>query len=404
VSRALAGLVGVLLATALVAVGTPAVTTPAGADRPASPQMVGITNDVEDFERTSGGRLVVLERVGETLRSEGDLAVVLVYDRWDRLDERHTLTNETIPANRTANLVGIVRAGDGGWWLVAANGSAYRFTEGWAYAGETRSLRGDVRAVDRAPNGAVWVATTDRLRAYGPGLSTVRSERPWAVEPPYFGGLEVDRGDVWVMAGGDLWRFDRRGDGPLRSPVARQTFHGPTRVRSDLEPAPDGDWYVVGGGGSVKRVTGTLVFTGAEHDVGTDRAYPGTPSDVVMIPPPWMLLWLAGALPVALLLAAALVVGTWRDHDPLGYAVAAAASPLVLLAIYTPPWPLRAMLFELPIPDPLVALVTLLAVGGHVGALSTVEDAGPGVSTTVVAYVPLLVSALALLGKLLGLV
>jgi hypothetical protein len=404
VSRALAGLVGGLLATALVAVGSPAVTTLAGADRPTSPQMVGITNDVEDLERTSDGRLVVLERVGETLRSEGDLAVVLVYDRWDQLDERHAITNETVPANRTANLVGVARAGSGGWWLVAANGTAYRFTEGWAYAGETRSLPGDVRAVDRAPNGAVWVATTDGLRAYGPGLSTVRSERPWAADPPYVAGLEVDRSDVWVMAEGELWRFGRRGEGTLRSPVARQTFHGPTEARSDLEPAPDGDWHVLGGGGSVNRVTGTLVFTGATHDVGTDRAYPGTPSDVLMFPPPWMLLWLAGALPVAFLLAAALAVGKWRDHDRLGYAVAAAASPLLLLAIYTSPWPLRPMLFALPVPDTLVALATLLAVGGHVGALSTVEDAGPGISTTVVAYVPLLVSALVLLGKLLGLV
>lgn len=402
-SRGLAALVGLLLATALLGVGGPAVATSAGADSPTSPQMAGITNEVEDVERTSDGRLVVLERVGEALRSEGDLAVVLVYDRWDQVGERHTVTNETVPANGTANLVGVARAGEGGWWLVAANGTAYRFTEGWAYAGETRSLRGDVRAVDRAPDGAVWVATTDALRAYGPGLSTVRSERPWGVEAPYVAGLEVDRDAVWVMAEGDLRRFDRRGEGPLGSPVARQTFHGPTEARSDLEPAPDGDWYVVGGGGSVDRVTGTLVFTGARHDVGTDRAYPGTPSDIVMIPPPWMLLWLAGALPVALLPVAALVGGTWRDHDPLGYGVAAAASPLALLAMYTPPWPLRPTLFALPIPDPVVPLVTLLAVGGHVGALATLEDAGPGISTTVVAYLPLLASAVVVLGKLLGL-
>jgi hypothetical protein len=396
--------VGVALVVAVgVAATLPAVAGYAGAT-PVEPQMAGVTNTVEDVERADDGGVVVLERWGHNLRENGDLAIVHVYDDWSEPPTSHQVTNETIPANTSTDLVGLVRAASGGWWLVGADGTAYRFTDDWTYADTTRSVGRQVRAVDRAPDGTVWVATDGGLVAFAPDFETVRHRKQGTAGEAGVDGLEATRGGVWVLARDDLRRYDHVGGGRLRPGDGGRSIHDTTAFRTDLEPAPDGDWLVVDGGGAVHRVTGSLVFTGRSHDVGTDRAYPGTPSDVISLAPSSAaVVWGLGALVVVGLVVGVGLVGWRRDFEPRGYAAAAVVCPGVLLSTYTQPWPLRPLLFALPVPDLVVPLATLLAVGGHLGALRQAGRPPAEVGASAAVYAPLVVAGVLLLGKLVSL-
>lgn len=409
------------LLVGLLVVAAPVLAVAVG---PADAQTVGITNSVEAVERTDDGRVVVLERVGQARRSDGDLAVVHVSEGMDGEAVHHRIDNTTIPATASVDLVGLVPARDEGWWLVAANGTAYRFGAAWSYAESTRRLpRPDdwpavesyggeparwLTAAERGPEGGLWVAGHDGLVVYGSGFGEVRAAYPRVYDGDEYRavGLEVARGAVWLLGHDGLRRYDLA-DGSTRladqQPDDVDRFHDSMEGRTDVEPAPDRDWLVVDGGGTVHRVTGSLAHTGIGHEVGSDAAYPGTPSDIlVLLPPLDLVLAALGALVLLGLWGSVLALGWHRDLDARGYAAAPAVCVPVLLAVYVAPWPLRPLLFTMPGPEVVVPLATLLGVAGHLGALRATEVDVESQVAAAVAYGPLVVAGVVLLVELAG--